>query len=132
MKELILSQQGKNMIHIAEFELVDQALNSLDGKDQARVSLSDAEGAYVKVMGSKEILTISYGRRLDARISHYVLGLSKRVEEEIELNFGKLSAVVRKNELMAFDDALLILRCFFHEEDFPAAYNMREIDRPLF
>lgn len=131
MKDLVLSQQGKVMVPAAEFTSVEQALSSLDGEKHAQISLSDDEGAYVKVLGRKDILTISCGQRQGARISHYVLGLSKRAEEEIELSFGKFAATVQKNELMAYEDALLILKCFFQSEAFPAAYNMREIEKPL-
>jgi hypothetical protein len=130
--ELTLSLQGKNLQRINSFEPIDEALNLLDGQKHSRVLLANDDGGDVTLMGKKDQMVICYTRRIDARVNHYVLGLSKRDEEKVSFSSGQKTISVQKNELMAFEDALLIAMCFFKKKGFPEAYTLREIDKPLF
>ena len=131
-REIILSQQGKSMQRVSEFAPVEEALFRLDGDQHARVLLSDDEGASVRILGRKDLLAICTGQKHETQLNHFVLSLSKRDEEELTFSFGTVTTQIQKNELMALEDALLLARCFFEEKDFPPAYNLREIDKPLF
>lgn len=132
MRELILSRQGKTMQQATDFELIEEALIALDGVNDSRISISDAEGGYIRILGRQDLLAICLGQNMETKLKHFVLGLSKREEQEVPLNFGKLLVHVQKNELMGIEDALLITRCYFEEKAFPAAYNLREIEKPFF
>ncbi|MDW3646155.1 MAG: hypothetical protein R8P61_03755 [Bacteroidia bacterium] len=131
-REIILSQQGKSMQRISDFAPIEEALLNLDGDLHARVLLSDDDGNYVRVLGRKDLLAICHGRSIDNQLSHYMLSLSKRDEEEMTFSFGTVTTQIQKNDLMALEDALLLAQYFFEQKDFPPAYNMREIEKPLF
>ena len=131
-REIILSQQGKSMQRVSEFAPIEEALFKLDGDQHARVLLSDDEGAYIRVLGRMDLLAICLGKNVESQLNHYVLSLSKRDEEELTFSFGTVTTQIQKNDLMALEDALLLARCFFEEKAFPPAYNLREIDKPLF
>ncbi|MEM6802364.1 MAG: hypothetical protein AAF696_13225 [Bacteroidota bacterium] len=132
MRELILNQQGKAMQRISEFGLIEEALEKLDGDKHSRIMLSDDDGGYIRILGRKDMLAICHGRRIDTVLGHYVLSLSKRDEELFSFSFGTVTTEIQQNEVLAYEDALLLVNCFFYEKDFPPAYNMRELEKPLF
>ncbi|MEL6253173.1 MAG: hypothetical protein AAFR87_14275 [Bacteroidota bacterium] len=120
------------MQRVSDFDPIEEALLKLDGEQHARVLLTEDEGGYVRMLGRKDLLAICHGRRIDNQLSHYVLSLSKRDEEALTFSFGTVTTQIQKNDLMALEDALLLARCFFDQKAFPPAYNMREIEKPLF
>lgn len=132
MRELILNQQGKAMQRITDFALIERALEELDGDKHSRIMLSNDEGDYIRILGKKDMLAICHGRNIEAELQHYVLSLSKRNEELFTFSFGTVSTEIQQNEVLAYEDALLLLKCFSTEEVFPPAYNMRELEKPLF
>ena len=132
MRELILNQQGKAMQRISDFALIEEALERLDGDKHSRIMLSDDEGGYIRILGRKDMLAICHGRNTETELQHYVLSLSKRNEEVFTFSFGTVTTEIQQNEVLAYEDAFLLVNCFFYENDFPAAYNMRELEKPLF
>lgn len=120
------------MQRVSEFAPIEEALFRLDGDNHARVLLSDDDGAYIRILGRKDLLAICLGKNVETQLNHYVLSLSKRDEEKLSFSFGTVTTQIQKNDLMALEDALLLARCFFEEKAFPPAYNLREIDKPLF
>lgn len=132
MRKITYSTIGKSPQKIHEISLLDAVIMDLDGMSYSRVSIGGVDGEYLDIMGSSTRLVIGLGQKIANRISHFVLGLSKRDTEEVFLEDDWGRIYVKKNEVLALEDALLMGSCFWEGKEIPAAYNLRELEGKLF
>ena len=122
-----LSVQGHTLQKADSLMQVIQTLDHMDGKEISHFLLTNDEAGYIQLVGEKNCLTICTGKRGVARVVHQIIGLSKRDESEVMIPFSGGEVIVQRNEVLMYEDALLLLTAFWEQKKFPSAYSLREV-----
>jgi hypothetical protein len=123
---VLLEQEQLGPIEDPEWSDVESALRTLDADGNSFVILSSGDN-YVQVSGSQHALTLEIRLVSNGSFRHFKLGRSPAHPEEASVRYGGGTMTVQKSEILNQDDCDAVFRRFFHGQDVPAVYVMRDI-----
>lgn len=89
--------------------------------EELKIVLENEQGESIWALGSEEKLIMGYENSEGGKM----FSLSKRDQSIVPVIIAKATLEVQKNDLMMGEDAKMLFTCFFKEQPFPDAYNLR-------